>query len=68
MIPVYVMPRYMQEISICSPLAWGLTAFQDIFVRGGNLGTVLPEMSYLLLFFIVTVTISGLAMRNNRNQ
>lgn len=68
MIPVYVMPRYMQEISICSPLAWGLTAFQDIFVRGGNLGTVLPEMSYLLLFFIVTVTISGLAMRSNRNQ
>ena len=68
MIPVYVMPRYMQEISTCSPLAWGLTAFQDIFVRGGNLRTVLPEMSYLLLFFIVTVTISGLTMRSNRNQ
>jgi ABC-2 type transport system permease protein len=68
MIPVYVMPRYMQEISTFSPLAWGLTAFQDIFVRGGSLRTVLPEMSYLLLFFIVSVTISGLAMRGNRTQ
>ncbi len=68
MIPVYVMPRYMQEISTYSPLAWGLTAFQDIFVRGGSLRTVLPEMSYLLLFFIVTVTISGLAIRSNRTR
>lgn len=66
MIPVYVMPRYMQEISTFSPLSWGLTAFQDIFVRGGSLRTVLPEMSYLLLFFIVSITISGFAMRRNR--
>lgn len=68
MIPVYVMPRYMQEISTISPLAWGLTAFQEIFVRGGDLRSVLPELSYLLIFFIVTVTISGFAMRNNRTQ
>lgn len=68
MIPVYVMPRYMQEISSYSPLAWGLTAFQDIFVRGGSLRTVLPEISYLLLFFIISIVISGLAMHNNRTR
>lgn len=68
MIPVYVMPRYMQEISAYSPLSWGLTAFQDIFVRGGSLRTVLPEMSYLMIFFIVSVTISGFAMRSNRTR
>ena len=34
MIPVYVMPRSMQNLSNCSPLAWGLNAFQDVFVRG----------------------------------
>lgn len=68
MIPVYVMPRYMQEISSYSPLAWGLTAFQDIFVRGGSLRTVLPEISYLLLFFIISIVISGLAMHNNRSR
>lgn len=66
MMPVYVMPRYMQEISTFSPLSWGLTAFQDIFVRGGSLQTVLPEMSYLLLFFIVSIIISAFAMRHNR--
>ena len=68
MMPVYVMPRHMQEISTFSPLSWGLTAFQDILVRGGSLGTILPEISYLLIFFIVTVAISGLAMRSNRTR
>jgi ABC-2 type transport system permease protein len=66
MIPVYVMPRYMQDISIVSPLAWGLNAFQDVFVRGGNLGTAAREIALLLLFFIVTITASWLALRRNR--
>ena len=68
MIPAYVMPAYMREISVFSPLSWGLTAFQDIFVRGGSLRTALPEMSYLLIFFVVTVIISGLTMRRDRTQ
>ena len=66
MIPVYVMPRYMQDISCISPLAWGLNAFQDVFVRGGNLGTVSREISLLLLFFVITITASWLALRRNR--
>jgi len=66
MIPVYVMPRYMQEVSSVSPLAWGLNAFQDVLVRGGDLGTASREIASLLLFFIVTITISWLALRRNR--
>lgn len=66
MIPVYVMPRYMQDLSCVSPLAWGLNAFQDVFVRGGTLGTASREISLLLLFFVVTITASWLALRRNR--
>ena len=66
MIPVYVMPRYMQEISNISPLAWGLNAFQDIFVRGGSLATVGREISLLLAFFIVTITISWVVLNRSR--
>lgn len=65
MIPVYVMPRYMQEISVLSPLAWGLNAFQDVFVRGGDLGTVCREIFLLLSFFVVTITVSWLTLRRN---
>ena len=65
MIPVYVMPRYMQDISWVSPLAWGLNAFQDVFVRGGDLGAVYREITLLLLFFAVTITTSWFALRRN---
>jgi ABC-2 type transport system permease protein len=66
MIPVYVMPRYMQDVSSISPLAWGLNAFQDVFVRDGNLASVTREISLLLAFFVVTITVSWLALSRNR--
>jgi ABC-2 type transport system permease protein len=67
MIPVYVMPRYMQEFSRVSPLAWGLNAFQDVLVRGGDLGSASREITLLLVFFIVTITTSWLALRRSRS-
>ncbi len=57
MVPVYAMPEVMQEISRFSPLAWGLNGLTDLFVREGNLGGVLPEISYLLLFFAAATTV-----------
>lgn len=58
MVPVFVMPPVMQMISIFSPLSWGLNAFMDIFVRGGSLGSVLPDITLLVLFFLVTILIA----------
>jgi len=52
------MPKIMQQISVISPLAWGLDAFLDIFVRGGNITTVLKEVFLLLSFFMVTMLAS----------
>jgi ABC-2 type transport system permease protein len=62
MIPVYVMPRYMQDVSRISPLAWGLSAFQDVFVRGDDLAGVSNEMALLFGFFIVTIAVSWFAL------
>ena len=53
MVPVYVMPRAMQALSVFSPLGWGLDAFLDIFVRNGNLHSVLGNVAALALFFLV---------------
>lgn len=50
MVPVYAMPEMMRGISRFSPLAWGLNGLTDLFVREGNLQSVLPEISFLLLF------------------
>jgi ABC-2 type transport system permease protein len=54
MVPVYVMPQFMQKLSVISPLSWGLNAFLDVFVRGGDLFSVLPDIALLLIFFLVT--------------
>lgn len=55
MVPVYVMPHYLREFSVVSPLAWGLNAFLDVFMRNGGLPDVLPEIGGLLLFFVVAL-------------
>jgi ABC-2 type transport system permease protein len=62
MVPVYVMPKVMQGVSNFSPLAWGLRAFQEVFVRGGTVGSVLPDTLLMLLFFVTTTLIAWFYM------
>ena len=64
-VPVFVMPKFMQSLSKISPMNWGLEAFYDVFLRNVSFAKILPEISLLLLFFIVTLLI---AIIYNRNQ
>ncbi|MDR2148592.1 MAG: ABC transporter permease [Tannerella sp.] len=57
-IPVFVMPHAMRIVSKLSPLNWGVSGFYDIFVRDGDLFSVLPESVALLLFFIVCISVA----------
>lgn len=67
MIPVYVMPRSMQAVSVVSPLAWGLNAFQDVFVREGTLRTVGPNLARLTLFSLATLSVAWWSLRKSRS-
>lgn len=58
MVPVYVMPKGMQLISQISPLAWGLDGFLELFVRGGSVLSIGPNLSALFGFFVVTILLS----------
>ncbi|PLY02771.1 MAG: ABC transporter permease [Desulfuromonas sp.] len=66
MVPVYVMPKVMQNLSIVSPLGWGLDAFLDIFVRNGNLTSVFPRVAALGGFFLVCILIASTVFRHRR--
>ncbi|MCE1254513.1 MAG: ABC transporter permease [Anaerolineae bacterium] len=59
MVPVYVMPEFMQSLSKVTPHAWALQGFQDVIVRGLGLMDILPEsaalMGFALLFFGVAL-------------
>jgi len=57
-VPVHLMPGVMKSISRFSPLNWGLEAFHDIFLRGGGVIDVLPEISMLFLFSLATIAVS----------
>ncbi len=49
-VPVFVMPPFLREISIVSPLNWGLNGFYDILVRNAALVDVYKNGIWLLLF------------------
>jgi len=57
-VPVFIMPKFMQTLSNISPMNWGLNAFYDVFLRNSGLKELLPELTLLFLFFIVTSVIA----------
>lgn len=57
-VPVFIMPKFMQLLSNLSPMNWGLNGFYDVFLRNANFLDILPEISLLLLFFIITTIVS----------
>ena len=58
MVPVYAMPKMIKALSILSPLNWGHDAFLDIFIRGGDVRSIIPEALSLFLLFGVMMLIS----------
>lgn len=66
MVPVYVMPRTMQELSVISPLGWGLDAFLEIFVRDGNLLSVMPQVAALIGLFLACILFAAVVFRRMR--
>lgn len=63
-VPVFVMPGIMQLLSKFSPMNWGLQAFYDVFLRNAQFLKILPEISLLFLFFLLTTSIAILYNRN----
>jgi ABC-2 type transport system permease protein len=53
MVPVWVMPRFMQSLAYFTPHAWALKGFQDVIVRGQGLEQVLPSIGALLVFAVI---------------
>ncbi len=65
-VPVFAMSKTMQIIAQCSPMNWGLNAFYDVLLRNGSIIDIVPELSLLLLFFIITSTIAILYDKKKR--
>ncbi len=59
MVPLFVMPQFMQELSIISPMSWGLDAFLGIFLYDASLDKLFMPLVALftfgLLCFLVAI-------------
>lgn len=58
-VPVFVMPPFLREISIASPLNWGLNGFYDILVRNAEFADVYKNGIWLLLFSFACLFIAS---------
>ena len=65
-VPVFAMPKTMQIIAQCSPMNWGLNAFYDVLLRNATIIDIVPEISLLAVFFIITATIAILYDKKKR--
>jgi ABC-2 type transport system permease protein len=58
MVPSFLMPEAMRKIGQFLPLNWGLNAFLELFVRDGNLQSILSNVIALMAFFAGTTTLA----------
>ena len=50
MVPKFVMPEAMQQLTNISPMAWGLEGFLDVLLRDGTLRDVANDAVALVIF------------------
>lgn len=59
MVPVFVMPGFMQTLARFTPHAWALAGYHDVIIRGLGMRDVLGEVGVLLgfagLFFVAAL-------------
>lgn len=65
-VPSFVMPEYMQIISLVSPLNWCLEGFYTLFLRGGTWSALMPTLGGLLLFIMVCLTIAFAKLKKDK--
>lgn len=65
MIPTFIMPSFMQKISVVSVNYWSIQGFFDVLGRKLPISQILPEAAILLLIAAVLITISVFRFRRH---
>jgi ABC-2 type transport system permease protein len=63
MVPMFVMPPFMQTIAQASPIYWGIEAYQDVILRQAAFPVVAGKIAILLAFAAAFALISILRFR-----
>lgn len=67
MVPKFIMPEFMQEITQYSPMSWGLEGLLEILVRGGSFTDIKFYLLYLFLFAIISLLLAYILLKKGKN-
>jgi len=59
-VPTFLMPKFLNLMSVISPLNWGIEAFYDVVLRRDIAG-IIPECATLLIFSVICFVIAIMA-------
>ncbi len=59
-VPTFLMPKFLNSMSVISPLNWGIEAFYDVVLRRDIAG-IIPECATLLIFSVICFVIAIMA-------
>jgi ABC-2 type transport system permease protein len=65
-VPSFVMPDYMQTISLISPLNWCLEGFYVLFLKGGSWAALRPVVLGLSIFIMACLGIAFLKLKKDK--
>ncbi|MDR2100661.1 MAG: ABC transporter permease [Campylobacteraceae bacterium] len=68
MVPKYIMPPLMQQISNISPMSWGFDAFIQLFLYRGKIDAIAQNLLFLLLFGTIMFIISLFIFTRNSDE
>lgn len=64
-VPLFVLPEFMQKLSVLSPLHWCIEGYYVLFLKNGNWLELSKVIIYILSFSIVCQTIAYLKLRKS---
>ena len=68
MVPKFIMPESMQRLAELSPMGWGLDGFLEIFLKAGDITTVLSDASKLFAFGFSLLIVSMILLQIRINR
>ena len=58
MVPKFIMPPFMQELTVISPMAWALDGFHAVMLRGGGMSDIRAQAGSLLALAALALAIA----------
>jgi len=67
MVPKFVMPQFMQDLSLFSPMSWGLESFIEILVNNGSFSDIKSYLLYLVIFGTMCLIFANFILNKGKN-